>query len=673
RGAKERTIHGLTLVTAQRYGEFDYGDQIRIQGEPITPPNFDTFSYQEYLARSGVYSFIPYSKLTLLEHGHGNPIFMTLFDIRNRSRQLIQQILPSPQSALLTGILLGSDNDIPPEISDAFNQTGTTHIIAISGSNITIVAGLLLAVFGRLGDKRLAAIFMLAGIAIYTIFVGASPSVVRAAIMGSLSIIALRLGRRSDGLTALAASIWVMTLLNPLVLFDMGLILSASATLGLILYSEPLTALSGRFFGKLFTENTAKQVVAVFADAVLITLAAQITTLPIIFLVFERFSAVSFLTNILVIPAQAPIMTFGILSLVTGAVWFPAGQLFGWLVGIPVAYTLAVIRAMAQWPGASVPIVLEPGVIILYYTLLFGGTIVLNQSAETRQSLFVRLRSAVTTSTIAILGLGIAAILWAIVLSRPDGKLHVWFLAVGQGNAVLIQSPQGAHILVDGGENPTQLRTALGDRLPFYKRDLDVLFITQPAKGTIAALPPLFERYTARTVITNGQSADGDTYQALNRALDRSQMPVVAALAGYKVHTDDGIMIEVLSPTQFPAQTDKPGDAPLILRLTYGDASFLLSSDLTEKGVKTLLASQRISASTVLQLASNGGEKQNPDMWIGAVAPQVAVVEAEKGGKIMPADSVLKRLGDMPIFRTDSRGTVEIATDGKQLWISTNH
>src|SRR5262249_44953412 len=186
------------------------------------------------------------------------------------------------------------------------------------------------------------------------------------------AIIAQRFGRQGDGLTALAASVWVMTALNPLVLFDIGLILSAAATLGLILYSGPLTQLTERLIGRLFAAETAKKVVGVLADAVLVTLSAQITTLPIIFLVFGQFSSVSFLVNILVIPAQASIMSLGILAVAAGLVWFPAGQFVAWLVGIPLAYTLAIIRAAANLPGASTSISLDPIVVVAYYVILFA-------------------------------------------------------------------------------------------------------------------------------------------------------------------------------------------------------------------------------------------------------------------------------------------------------------
>jgi competence protein ComEC len=685
-GREEHSISGTVLVRAPRSGDFKYGDKVLIQGEPNTPPDSfgvtydangqivgdDKFSYKDYLARNGVSTFIPFGKVSILERGLGNSVQAALFDIRDRSHHLISQLLPSPQSALLSGILLGDDSDMPPEVAGAFRDTGTSHIIAISGSNITIVIGLLVVLFGPMKRKALATILIVVGIAIYTVFVGASASVVRAAIMGGLALIAQRLGRQSDGLTALAISVWVMTLFNPSLLFDAGLILSSMATLGLILYVKPLTNFTEKAAARLFAAETAQHIVAFIGDAVLITVAAQVTTLPIIFLMFGRFSALGLITNILVVPVQAPIMSIGILAVVAGAIWLPAGQLFGWIVGIPLSYSLAVIRSMAAIPGMASAVSPEPAVIALYYVLLFGVTAVMSQPPERRKPLIARMQRVITVPLVVIGGLAVAALLWAIVISRPDGQLHVWFLAVGQGNAVLIQTPNGAHLLVDGGENPSRLRGALGDRLPFYKREIDALFITQPKKSAIAALPPLFDRYTVKSVITNGQVADDDTYKALSAKLLDQRSTTVIASTGYKLTTDDGVTVEIVNPATRPEETLGTSDAPLVLRLTYGSASFLLTPDFSEDGMQNFIGAYAANYVSVLQLPSNGGEKQNPPDWISAMSPQVAVIEAEAGSQTsQPAVSVLKLLENTQLFRTDLQGTVEISTDGKTLAVRT--
>jgi competence protein ComEC len=435
-----------------------------------------------------------------------------------------------------------------------------------------------------------------------------------------------------------------------------------AATGGLILYLEPLTRLTGQGMERLFAERTARRVTAVLADVVLITVAAQVTTLPIILLLSGQFSLTSLPVNILVAPAQPWIMSLGILAVVAGTVWLPLGQIAAWLVGIPLAYTLSVIRSAAALQG-GLPVEISPNAVVVYYLALFGATAVFSQPPAKRQRWIARLRES--TSLLSMIGLAVAGLLWAMVISRPDGKLHIWFLPVGEGNAVLIQSPGGAHLLIDGGDNPTRLLTVLSDRLPFFKREIDALLITAPKPVTTDALPPLLARYTVKTVVTNGQRPGA----GLADALARTQ--VVRATAGYRLQASDGLLIEVLNPPAIPDLETDVNDAPLLLRLCYGDASFLLTSDMSSGGVQKVLQSGQYLGATVLQLPSHGGDKANPPAWLKAVSPQVAVIMAEAGNRAaQPSAAVLQQLGNLPVYRTDTDGAIEIATDGQKLWIS---
>ena len=128
-----RPIEGVVLVRPSRPAEFHYGDRVRVTGQLSAPPEFATFSYADFLARQGVYSLIDRPQVKLLEHDRGNPFLAIIYGFRNRAFVVIQQILPEPQSSLLSGILLGVDAGLPVVVQDDFRETGTTHIIAISG------------------------------------------------------------------------------------------------------------------------------------------------------------------------------------------------------------------------------------------------------------------------------------------------------------------------------------------------------------------------------------------------------------------------------------------------------------------------------------------------------------------------------------------------------------
>ena len=301
---QERKVTGAVLVRAPRYPEYDYGDELEIEGLLETPPELEDFSYREYLARQGVHSILWRPQITLIARGQGSALRIALLAFKRQAQRVIALILHEPQAALLTGILLGVETGIPANLTKAFSATGTTHIIAISGFNISIIAGLLSRLSTRLFGKRRAMPVALAGIIVYTILVGASAAVVRAAIMGCLYVIATHYGRQTEALTSLIAAAVLMTVINPQTLWDLGFQLSFAATLGLILYTPPLQSWFEKLLSRVLRPGTAKQVVEVLNEALIVTLAAQITAMPIIIYHFRQLSLVTLLSNFLILPAQ---------------------------------------------------------------------------------------------------------------------------------------------------------------------------------------------------------------------------------------------------------------------------------------------------------------------------------------------------------------------------------
>ena len=218
---------------------YEYGERIRIRGKLLTPPENEEFSYREYLARQGVHSYMSQTEVTHLPGDGGNPIRKAIYAFKDKALKNIYLIFPDPEASLLAGILLGVDTGLPKDLQQAFKDTGTAHIIAISGFNIAIIAGLFFTLFSRVLGQMRGSILAILGIALYTFLVGADAAVVRAAIMGGISLTVRQLGRRNDGFNALMLSAVVMSAIDAYIPWDVGFQLSFFATLGLILYAEP--------------------------------------------------------------------------------------------------------------------------------------------------------------------------------------------------------------------------------------------------------------------------------------------------------------------------------------------------------------------------------------------------------------------------------------------------
>ncbi len=669
-GSRRVHVEGLVLVQAPRYGDYAYGDRVRVHGELLSPPEFDTFSYRDYLARRGVYALVRYARVDVLKRQDAPVWFQALYDLRNRAHETLARLLPSPQAPLLSGILLGLDTELPAEVREAFNRTGTAHIIAISGANIIIVIKVLLNLLTPTLGVRRARLLTSFGVAGYALFVGADPTVVRAAVMGCLVLFAAQTGRKAHGLTSLAFAVWGMSAWNPGLLWDVGFQLSVAATAGLILFGDVFTKGLERLLTRLLSRQTARKAASWLSEPLAVSLAAQVATTPLAMLYFGQLSLVSLLANALIVPAQPWVMVLGWLALIAGLLAFPLGWLVSWGVWLPLTYTLQIARWLAHFPWAAVEAHLSSSIVWGFYALLFGLGWLKLQHPEDRAELWRRLRRQLSTVSVLLTALLVLAVVWYTALTQPDGSLHVWFLDVGHGHAVLLQTPRGAHILVDGGPNPSRLRQEIGDALPAWDRTLDLVIATQPVSSAIGALPALLANYEVALVAVSAQESTDSAYQALNAALDRQHVARTTLVAGQRIETDDRVYLEVLY-APYPAQSEvKAEEAGLVLKISYGSASLLITPRLSAEAVGALLASGHYLGSTVAVLPSYGADDANPPAFLAAVSPQIAVVMAERAG--YPAPETLERLqqlGSVQLFRTDRQGTIEMVTEGDTLRI----
>ncbi len=667
-------IEGTVLVQASRYPRYAYGDELEISGLLETPPEFEDFSYRDYLANRGIYSILRRPQVKLLAHGQGTPIYAALLAFKARAQATIAQILPEPQASLLMGILLGVERGIPVDVMKDFSTTGTTHIIAISGFNVTILVWALLRIAKRIFSKRVSLFIALVGVALYTVFVGADPPVVRAAIMGSLGLIAILFWRQAYALISLAVAAFLMTLVNPFLLWDVGFQLSAVATLSLIIFVPILEAWFERLLSKVLSEERSKRIVRFLDEALIVTLAAQVLALPLLVYYFGQLPLFLILTNVLILPVQPGVMFFGGLATLAGMMWSPAGQALAWIAWLFLSWTIWVVELTARIPYASIEVGrLSDGLLCLYYGLLGMAWYVRGQEPEQRRKLWHSLTRHLSAKVALLALVVVAALVWATVFSLPDGYLHLVFFDVGQGDAIFIVSPGGQQVLVDGGPSPTALLSALGQKMPFWDRSLDIVVMTHPDEDHIGGLVLVLERYQVGRVLDTTLPHETATAQQLAGTIRDKNVPVELARRGMRIRLDEGLWLEVLHPGETPLVGTEADDNnnSIVLRLVYGRASFLLTGDVAEEAERELVQSGQPLESLVLKVSHHGAKTSSSAPFLEAVRPQAAIIQVGADNRFdHPAPEVLKRLENTTIFRTDRQGTVEVVTDGEKYWIS---
>lgn len=663
---------GLVLAEAFRIADVDYGDRVRATGALEMPSAGDRFSYADYLARQGVFTVMRPAALERVSSGHGSPVLAALLELKGEVSNLIADALPEPQAGLLTGILLGDESGIAPELEDAFERVGASHIVAISGFNMVIVSAIVLRVFsGAFGERRSAAtICAVAVIGMYSLFVGASPGILRAALMSSLLVIGNQLRRNTFLPTSLAFATLLLSFFDPNVLLDLGFQLSFCAVLGLGIFADPLSMRFQALLQSVMPLRYARPLHSFLNEPLIVSVAAQLATLPLIVLYFGRLSLAALPVNLLIVPAQSAVLLLGFAAVALYAFAPAIGLLLFWLELICLSWTIGVVRAFSQWEHAEVLVDFDGRLIQIYYILLIGFAMlrVARPSLWIRFAVFVRHRVSVLVGG----GLAIAALvlMWAMLLSRPDRQLHVWFLDVGHNNAALIQTPGGAQILVDGGRYPARLLSAIGDRLPFYDREIELLAITQPDEWDIAALSAVLERYSVAAWLYHGQDNRGGLFNELRARLERSGAQYIEAQSGWRFDFDDGATIEILHPPDKPSISDKVADKALVLRVAFGDAGFLLTSDLSADGQRNMLQRGSSPLAAVMQVPQHGTVRALDAEFLKRVQPQAAVLQVDPANRRGdPYPDTLDQLAGLRIFRTDELGTIHFRTDGKTLYV----
>ena len=262
-------------------------------------------------------------------------------------------------------------------------------------------------------------------------------------------------------------------------------------------------------------------------------------------------------------------------------------------------------------------------------------------------------------------------LVWAVVLTLPDDKLHVSFLNVGQGDAILVQTPSHQNILIDGGPSPKALNRELGKKLPFWDRTIDLVVSTQPQADHLAGLVEVLKRYKVNEVVESGIPYNTSVYQEWNSSVSASGVRRDIAIAGQEADLGGGIKLMVLNPPaeHFQGTSDDVDNNGVVLRLEWGEVSFLFTADIRWDGEFELIKERPGLQSTVLKVAHHGSNSSTTGQFLAVVAPQAAVIPVGNNTFGHPGNKTLERLAEVKVYRTDENGTVEFITDGERLWV----
>lgn len=602
-----------------------YGDRLILLDRVETPFEDEDFSYREYLATRRIFSIISYPRIH--SRTPSTRMFSWLFKLKASLVDVNRHIFRAPESGLITGILLGPRNDIPGSVYDAFRATGTSHIIAISGFNIAILAALIATVCLRAFGQWRGALIAVVVIAMYTVLTGASASVVRAAVMGSLAILARLIGRRQTGVNTLCLTAFAMLLVNPLLLWDVGFQLSFFATLGLVWFAAPMQGWFSGVAAGFIPQRYVARITGWVGEYFLFTLAAQATTLPLLITYFHRAPLATLVANPLILPAQPLLMVISGAAMLAGAVWLPLGIAAGFLAWPFAAYTIRIVEWIAGWNLPSIQVgQIHPAVPVVLYLLMVLFIYVPGMQGWLKKNLSpaaLLLATAMITAAFTRFAAGV-----------PDGRLHIHLGSEKSAGAVLLESPTGRFVLVNGGEDSDDLVAFAGRRLPFMRHVLDVLLLAPGSSADIKALPGALQQLSPGWILTAGELGDTGSADAILAAAGKAQIRVVTGIPGDTLDLGEGAELQLISI----------GDESRVIRVDWQDFAMLLvyGDELTE----------RLPGANVVYTRENANQPeftQQPQVWISG------------DGETRDATGI------------ESHGWLEISTDGQNIWVEGEH
>lgn len=357
-----KEVKGKVAFTMPLYPRYSYGQNIELNCALETPEPFEDFRYEKYLATYNVWSLCKSPALKLIPGNSGNPLLNFIYTLKYPVAEKINLLWHEPYASFVAGLLYGYRGGLG-SLNEDFNRTGVTHIVAVSGFNITLIATIISSFLIYLCVPRRKAFWIVVGgILLFVIFTGASASVVRAGIMGIIALLARQLGRPAQMQNVLALTVAVMTFQNPFILvWDVGFQLSFLSTCGLI-YLSPVIK---KYFEKVPEFLNLR-------ESLLSTMSAIIFTLPLILFQFGRLSVVAPIVNLLILPAIPWLMALGFVSVVAGFILFPLARIIAYITYLGLAYVVQVVRFFSHLPFAALDFHLPLwGMLALYGLLIF--------------------------------------------------------------------------------------------------------------------------------------------------------------------------------------------------------------------------------------------------------------------------------------------------------------
>ncbi len=690
------------LIRFQDLLPLRYGKHITLTGvlrQPNTKRNPGGFDYRAFLARKNVTGIIDHQGLLHIGEQSGFPPLRWIEALRHKTERIIDTAYAREQTTstednalhaqLLKGILLGKRGDVPTETLEIFRNSGTFHVLAVSGLHVGLIA--LLCYLGlstfripstsfRIPEK-VVCLLTIGAILIYACLVGFRPSVFRATLMAILYLFATIIDRDADVFNLLGVAALALLLLNPTQVWDVGFQLSFVAVTAIV-YFVPKMERSLRHmwetpesddvsFGRKLKNTVLKWLVLSY----LVTFAAQLGTSLLIALYFYRAYPLGMIVGPFAVGLVSLIVAVGMASVCMGFIWLPFAKLFAFVNHALFFIFLKLISIFGQNWGIVKVTPPTLGLIVLYIAVCLGIThwrFVYQQW---------RVASLIALSVVAVW-------VWDGAFHEKGRLLEVVTLDVGQGDAAFIRFPDGKTMLVDGGiqrsyydeKRQREIEYGVGKRIiePYLDvhgiRELDLVVLTHPDIDHGGGLAYILKNFSVKQVLgIPDMPLESQTHQRIRSVAQAKHIPYAFPYKG-EIELTPTATLNLLHPIDAAStnllDNDKNDDS-LVIKLSYGEVDILFTGDIETKAENRLIESQQDLHSEVIKAPHHGSRTSSSSSFLNAVQPHYAIFSLGQRNQFqLPHAEVVARYQERNCaqLRTDQLGAITLKTDGKRCW-----
>lgn len=546
-------------------------------------------------------------------------------------------LLPKEHVGILEGMIIGDTSYVSDEVKNNFRDSGISHLLAVSGSNVAYILILCKFAFEKIFGRNTSNFLTIVFIVLFSILSGMSASVVRAAIMAIVIILSEFLIQKPNTYASISFSALLILLYNPITIYDVGFVLSFSGTIGIVIFSKKISELleskikidKGKIIGK---------IIAVFVETLSVTLSAQIVVTPITLYYFNTFSCVSILANLIIVPATGSITIVGIIMYVTSLVCVPMAKIISYFIYSIISFVIFVASLFAQIPGSSV-LLPTPSIfiILMYYIIVYNLFFVKNKKVY-----------VILLTTISVL---------IIMKFIPNKYINVNMIDVGQGDAIYIETAKGKTVLVDsGGTEGSDYDIGENILVPYIldrgKVCIDYAFLSHMHEDHIEGIYAVIQKLKLKNLIIGKHETDNELYSKVVELANKYNVNIIEVKQGDELIID-GVIFDVISAKENDKNVN---NMSLILRMTYGEISMLFTGD-AEKELE-----ESINVKTnILKVSHHGSKTSSTEEFLKKNMPQVALISVgENNSYGHPNKEVLERLKKINayIYRTDLNGEI---------------